>query len=75
MPPRLDSTAGHRPQSTVLSSGVLMRSPEQDLDWIARYLAALPWPMTVRRPPELRTALRQLAANIAAMAERSADDV
>jgi predicted DNA-binding transcriptional regulator YafY len=55
--------------------GVLMRSSEQDLDWIARYLAALPWPMTIHRPPELRTALRQVAATIAAMADRSPNDV
>ncbi len=53
--------------------GVVMRSSEQDLDWIARYLAALPWPMTILRPTELRAALSQVAANIAAMAERIYD--
>jgi predicted DNA-binding transcriptional regulator YafY len=50
--------------------GVVLRSYEQDLDWIARYLAGLPWPMVVRRPPELRAELRRLAAHIVALADR-----
>lgn len=50
--------------------GVVWRSSEQDLDWIARYLAGLPWPMVIRRPPELRVELRRLATHILALAGR-----
>lgn len=53
--------------------GVALRCHIEDLDWFARYLAGLPWPMVVRRPPELRAALRQRAAEIAALAARDED--
>ena len=53
--------------------GALLRAQVGDLDWFARYLAGLPFPMTVRRPPQLRDALRRLAAEIAALAARGAD--
>jgi predicted DNA-binding transcriptional regulator YafY len=52
-------------------SGVLMRSSTSDLGWMARVLAGLSFPFVVRRPPELREALRQRAAEIAALAERT----
>jgi len=35
-----------------------------EIDWIARYLAALPFEFEVRHPPELRTALRALARRL-----------
>jgi predicted DNA-binding transcriptional regulator YafY len=50
--------------------GVLLRCYVENLDWIARFLVGLSFPMVVRRPPELREALRRLAAEIAADAER-----
>ncbi|MBK9714544.1 MAG: YafY family transcriptional regulator [Kouleothrix sp.] len=53
-----------------LPEGVLLRCHAQNLDWIARFLAGLGFPMIVRQPPELRDALRALAAEIAAIAER-----
>jgi predicted DNA-binding transcriptional regulator YafY len=51
--------------------GVLMRSSTSDLGWMARVLAGLDFPFVVRRPPELREALRQLAAEISRLAERA----
>ena len=53
--------------------GVLLQCYVQDLPWMARFLAGLPWSMRIRRPPELRQALRQVAADIAAMADRDAE--
>lgn len=44
--------------------GVLMRCHVSDLDWLARYLAGLPFPFLVRQPPELRAALHELASQI-----------
>jgi predicted DNA-binding transcriptional regulator YafY len=45
--------------------GVLMRCHVGDLDWLARYLAGLPFRFVVRQPPELRATLRELAGTIA----------
>jgi predicted DNA-binding transcriptional regulator YafY len=50
--------------------GVLFRCYAQNLDWVAHYLVGLGLPMSVRTPPELRDALRRLAAQVAAIAER-----
>jgi predicted DNA-binding transcriptional regulator YafY len=50
--------------------GVLLRCHAQNLDWMARFLVGLGLPFAVRRPDELRAALRALAAEIAALAER-----
>jgi predicted DNA-binding transcriptional regulator YafY len=52
--------------------GVLMRCQVQDLRWLAHLLVGLGVPLVVRRPPELRDALRDLAAEVAKMAERVA---
>jgi predicted DNA-binding transcriptional regulator YafY len=52
--------------------GVLMRCQVQDLHWLAHLLVGLGVPLVVRRPPELRDALRDLAAEVAKMAERGA---
>ena len=53
--------------------GVLMRCSTSDLGWMARVLASLSFPFVVRRPPELREALGQRAAEIAALAGRTED--
>jgi predicted DNA-binding transcriptional regulator YafY len=52
------------------ADGVALRCHVENLDWIARFLVGLGFPIVVRRPPELRDTLRQLAAEIAAAAER-----
>jgi predicted DNA-binding transcriptional regulator YafY len=52
--------------------GVLLRCQVQDLDWLAHFLAGLDMRLVVQRPPELRDALRRLAAQIAELAERGA---
>src|SRR6266545_3070182 len=49
--------------------GVVLRCNVQELDWFAHFLAGLGCPVVVRSPPELRDALRQLAKEIAAMAD------
>ncbi len=45
------------------------RAVDTELDWFAHFLAGLGCPVVVRSPPELRDALRQLAKEIAAMAD------
>lgn len=50
--------------------GVIFRCHAENLDWIARFLVGLEFPLVVRHPPELRDALRKLAAEVAATAER-----
>jgi predicted DNA-binding transcriptional regulator YafY len=52
------------------AGGVALRCHVEHLDWIARFLVSLECPLVVRRPPELRDALRRLAAEIAELAER-----
>jgi predicted DNA-binding transcriptional regulator YafY len=51
--------------------GVVMRSSTSDLGWMARVLAGLSFPFVIRRPSELRESLRRLAAEVAALAERT----
>ncbi len=46
------------------SDGVLLRCNVNDLDWLAYLLAGLSFSFIVRRPLELRDALRRLAQNI-----------
>ena len=53
--------------------GVIMRSSTSDLAWMSRVLAGLSFPFLVREPPELREALRRLAAEVAALAGRTDD--
>jgi predicted DNA-binding transcriptional regulator YafY len=50
--------------------GVILRCHAQNLAWVAQFLVGLGFPLVVRQPPELRDALRKLAAEINAMAER-----
>jgi predicted DNA-binding transcriptional regulator YafY len=44
--------------------GTLLRMGANELDWIARYLASLPFAMEVRHPPELRVELRALGRRL-----------
>ena len=50
--------------------GVILRSSTSDLGWMARVLAGLSFPFAVKRPPELREALKQRAAEISKLAEK-----
>lgn len=50
--------------------GVLLRMGANELDWIARFLAGLPFAATVRSPPELRSALRVVARRLQQAARR-----
>ncbi len=51
--------------------GVVLRSSTSDPDWMASVLAGLRFPFVVRRPPELREALKRKAEEIAVSAERT----
>jgi predicted DNA-binding transcriptional regulator YafY len=55
-----------------VAGGVLLRCHVEDLEWAARMLMSMGFPMRVRRPQELRDALGRLAAEIAEAA-RSID--
>jgi predicted DNA-binding transcriptional regulator YafY len=46
--------------------GVRLSGHTQDVDWMARYLSSLPWPMVVHRPAELQAALRRHAEALVA---------
>jgi predicted DNA-binding transcriptional regulator YafY len=50
--------------------GVVLRAGTDSLDWLARYLVTIDLPLVVRRPPELRDALRRLADRVADLAAR-----
>jgi len=50
--------------------GVVLRAGTDSLDWLARYLVTIDLPLVVRRPPELRDALRRLADRVADLADR-----
>lgn len=51
--------------------GVLLHGNTSDLPWMARYLAGLCFPLSVRQPSELRAALRDHAIKVAGFAECS----
>lgn len=53
------------------SEGVVLSCNVEDLDWATRLLAGLPCTMLVRRPHELRLALRQRAAHLLAATQES----
>jgi predicted DNA-binding transcriptional regulator YafY len=53
-----------------VAGGVLLRGGVSDVEWMARYLVGTGLAFAVRRPAELRAALRRLAAEVAALAER-----
>lgn len=49
--------------------GVLLHTEISDLDWMARYLVGLGFPLAVCEPPELRVAFERLALEIAQYAQ------
>lgn len=49
--------------------GVLLRGSTDDLDWLARELAKLPFDFTVRKPEQLRDTLHKRAIKLANLAE------
>lgn len=63
------------PQMATLEAtpeGVRFAGFAENLDWVARVLVGLGCPFEVRSPPELRAALRRLAARVAELAEAGA---
>jgi predicted DNA-binding transcriptional regulator YafY len=52
-------------------AGVLLFAETDDLDWLARELARLPFPLEIRRPAALRRALARHAARLARSARLS----
>ncbi|MBX3698611.1 MAG: YafY family transcriptional regulator [Dokdonella sp.] len=50
-------------------TGVLLHAQADDLDWFARELARLPFEFKVRKPAELRAALRKCGARLQRMAK------
>lgn len=44
--------------------GVLMHNQSDDIDWFARQLASLPFGFEIRRPPELREAVKKCAEGL-----------
>jgi hypothetical protein len=48
--------------------GVMLQGTVQDPEWMAHYLASLPWPFAVREPPQLKAALKKHAAELMAAA-------
>jgi hypothetical protein len=47
-----------------------MKTYTQTLEWMAHFLVSLRCPLVVREPPELRDALRAVAAEIVQLSER-----
>lgn len=70
----LDEIARRLPRTAVTLTaqpiGVLMRARAERLDGMAHLLASLEWPFTIHSPDELRQALKELAGQLAAAAER-----
>jgi predicted DNA-binding transcriptional regulator YafY len=71
----LGDIARRLPRSAVTltadTAGVVMHARAERLDGMAHLLASLEWPFTIRRPGELRQALRNLAGQLTAAAERA----
>ena len=53
-----------------MEGGVLLRAQADDLAWFARELSRLPFAFEIKRPRELRTALRARAKSLLALASR-----
>lgn len=49
--------------------GVLLRGSADDIEWVARQLASLPFHFEIRFPEELRAALKKHAAELIALAD------
>jgi len=47
-----------------VDGGTLLRIGASELDWLARYIASLPFDAEVRNPPELRASLRALGRRL-----------
>src|SRR5262249_24086237 len=58
---RIPRTIGDPEQ---IPDGVLLRAQTDDFDAAAREIARLGWPFTVRRPAELRDAVRRLGKSL-----------
>lgn len=54
--------------------GLVMTCDTGSLPWLAAFIASMPWPVTVRRPPELIDEFQTLATRIAAISYESAPD-
>ena len=52
-----------------VEGGVALRGFVQDVEWMARYLSGLHWPIVIREPAELKAALKRHAAALVAAAE------
>jgi predicted DNA-binding transcriptional regulator YafY len=52
--------------------GVVLRAQAEELDWMARVLVQVGCPFRILHPPELRTAVRQLARDLSRHARRGA---
>jgi predicted DNA-binding transcriptional regulator YafY len=70
----LDDVARRLPRTvaalTPAGDGVLLVARAERLDGMARLLASLDWPFTIRRPDELRVALGELAQRLSAIANQ-----
>lgn len=75
----LDEIARRLPHAAVTLTaqpvGVLMQVRAERLDGMAHLLASLEWPFTIHSPDELRQALKDLAGQLAAAAERQPGDL
>jgi predicted DNA-binding transcriptional regulator YafY len=75
----LDEIARRLPRSAVTltaqPSGVLMHARAERLDGMAHLLASLEWPFTIHHPDELRQALKNLADQLSAAAQREPDEL
>ncbi|MFB6841892.1 helix-turn-helix transcriptional regulator [Streptomyces sp. NPDC056361] len=71
----LDEIARRLPNTAVTLTaqpvGVLMHARAERLDGMAHLLASLEWPFTIHQPDELRPALKNLAAQLIAAADRT----
>ncbi|MCC7370619.1 MAG: hypothetical protein IT306_19520 [Chloroflexi bacterium] len=52
-----------------VEGGVTLTGFVQHMDWMARCLAGLHWPIGIVEPPELKTAIKRHAAALVAAAE------
>ena len=70
----IDEIARRLPRTAVTLTaqpiGVMMQARAERLDGMAHLLASLEWPFTIHSPDELRQALKYLAGQLAAAAER-----
>jgi predicted DNA-binding transcriptional regulator YafY len=53
--------------------GVVMTCDTSSLEWLAMFVASMPWKVTVRRPAELMDVLQSLSARIATISYEPAD--